>query len=604
MKPLNFICTTIAAVLLVSPARSHEKHAPSSTHNVIIFVADGLRYDSVTQSNAPTLWRVRQDGVDFANSHSVYPTLTTANASAIATGHYLGDTGDYANTLFLGYPVAARQGATIVFLEDDAVLREVKKHFADGYLGPTTLLQAARNAHMQTAVVGKLGPSAIQDLGAFNGKTILIDDVANRSTSADGSPSGAAPIPAELAQQIADATNASQPPPPSVPNIAQQSYLAGGTAKAILPYFKRSGRPFALLFWSRDPDATQHQQQDQLGSLTPGINGPTSDAAIANADSSLKTILDAVDRLGLTKTTNIFVTADHGFSTIAKSTPGSSGEIASPHLPQGFLAVAVSQWLQANLFDPDAGNALLEKLEHPSRGNGLIGNDPANPIAAVAANGGSDLLWLMGADARRNAKTIFDQLVQQDYVSGIFIDDQLLASGDPHDFAGALPTSDIGLVGNATVPRPTMVVGFRSFAVQNCDRPPLLCAAEIADTNLTVGQGMHGSFSRADTRNFMAAIGPDFKAKYVDDAPIANSDIAPTLAKILKLHLPATGTWRGRVVAEALRGGRRPSVDRKVVRSPAGLGGVQTVLDEQVVGGTTYIDAGGFPGRTLGLLEH
>ena len=46
------------------------------------------------------LVRLRRDGVDFSNSHAVYPTLTTANASAIATGHFLGDTGNYGNTLY------------------------------------------------------------------------------------------------------------------------------------------------------------------------------------------------------------------------------------------------------------------------------------------------------------------------------------------------------------------------------------------------------------------------------------------------------------------------------------------------------------------------
>jgi arylsulfatase A-like enzyme len=601
MKAFCLTFATIAAVLLVSPARSHEKHVPSSTHNVIIFVADGLRYDSVTEKNAPTLSRIRRDGVDFANSHAVYPTLTTANASAIATGHHLGDTGDYANTLFVGYPVAARLGASIVFLEDDAVLRDVKQHFAGGYLGPTTLLQTARNAHIQTAVIGKLGPAAIQDLEAFDGKSILIDDVANKPTGFDGLPSGAAAIPAELASQIADITGAGQPPPPSTPNTSQQTYLSAAAAKVVLPSFKRSGGPFALLFWSRDPDATQHQQQDQPGSLTPGINGPTSGAAIANADASLKAILDAVDALGLNETTDIFVTADHGFSTIAKSAPSESGEIPPPHLPQGFLATSVAQWLQASLFDPDAGNAPLENMEHPSRGNGLIGKDPADPIAAVAANGGSDLLWFQGPDARRNAKLVFDQLIQQNYVSGIFIDDRLMKTSDPNEFAGALPLSEIGLVGDATVPRPSIVVSFRSFAVPGCKLSALLCTAEIADTNLTVGQGMHGSFSRSDTRNFMAAIGPDFKAHFIDSTPVANVDIAPTLAKILKLSLPATGTWRGRVIAEALRGAKSPSVSHKVVRSLPGPGGVQTVLDEQIVGHTVYLDAGGFPGRTVGL---
>ena len=37
------------------------------------------------------------EGVDFRNSHSLYPTVTTPNASAIATGHYIGDTGDFGN---------------------------------------------------------------------------------------------------------------------------------------------------------------------------------------------------------------------------------------------------------------------------------------------------------------------------------------------------------------------------------------------------------------------------------------------------------------------------------------------------------------------------
>jgi len=42
-----------------------------------------------------------------------------------------------------------------------------------------------------------------------------------------------------------------------------------------------------LVYWSRDPDGTQHGQGDSLNELTPGINGPTSRAAIRNADDNL-----------------------------------------------------------------------------------------------------------------------------------------------------------------------------------------------------------------------------------------------------------------------------------------------------------------------------
>jgi hypothetical protein len=69
--------------------------------------------------------RLKKSGVEFSNSHSLYPTVTTANASAIAAGHYQGDTGDFGNTLYFGFPIWAHGGAPIAFLENDAVLARV-----------------------------------------------------------------------------------------------------------------------------------------------------------------------------------------------------------------------------------------------------------------------------------------------------------------------------------------------------------------------------------------------------------------------------------------------------------------------------------------------
>jgi len=59
----------------------------------------------VNAVDAPTLLRARTLGVHFLNSHSLFPTLTTANASALATGHYLGDTGIFSNTEYSGVAV-------------------------------------------------------------------------------------------------------------------------------------------------------------------------------------------------------------------------------------------------------------------------------------------------------------------------------------------------------------------------------------------------------------------------------------------------------------------------------------------------------------------
>ena len=63
-------------------------------------------------------------------------------------------------------------------------------------------------------------------------------------------------------------------------NVVQQDYFASVTTRVVLPIFKERNKPFVLVFWSRDPDGTQHNEGDSLNVLRPGINGPTSLAAI------------------------------------------------------------------------------------------------------------------------------------------------------------------------------------------------------------------------------------------------------------------------------------------------------------------------------------
>jgi len=568
--------------------------AAAAPHNVLIFVADGLRYVSVSPETAPTLARLRHEGVDFTNSHAMYPTITTPNASAIATGHYLGDTGNFGNQLFAGFASPEAGGATTPFLENDAILGEMNAHFGGNYLDETSLLAAARQAGFATAAMGKVGPTAIQDVTARDGtQTIVIDD-------AIGTPAGI-PVSPEIAAAIKAADIAPTAPKTSVPNIDQQAYLLAIATKVVLPHLKASGRPFVFLFWSRDPDATQHAQKDSLGKLTPGINGPTAKAGIRNADNTLATLLDALKAQGLDKTTDVFATADHGFSTISKESATSAAakiayaDVPKGELPSGFLAIDVADALALPLFDPNAQKPVDYKSgAHPIGGNGFIGTDPAAPTAMVVANGGSDFIYLPGPDAKDRAVQIVRILTEEDYTGAIFVNDTF------GDVPGALPLSAINLRGAALTPQPAIVVGFRSFAIPGCE-PLLMCAAEIADTSLGTGQGMHGTFSRADTRNFMAASGPDFKVGFADKAPVSNADITPTLAKILGISNVPKGGLTGRVADEALRGGKSAKVSRKVEASLPATNGLKTILDEQIVGPTLYFDAAGFPGRAVGL---
>ena len=128
-----------AAFLFVALLASAARAAP---RNVVIFVADGLRPVSLNAADSPTLVRLQREGVFFANSHALFPTFTTANASAIATGHQLGDTGDFGNTIYSGHRAFDR-GTWTPFIEDDQVLADLDAHLAGNFLGETSLLALA-----------------------------------------------------------------------------------------------------------------------------------------------------------------------------------------------------------------------------------------------------------------------------------------------------------------------------------------------------------------------------------------------------------------------------------------------------------------------------
>jgi len=576
-------------------------------HNLILFVPDGLRASSVTPENTPAMAAVRDKGVNFANSHSLFPTFTMANASGMSTGHFLGDTGVFSNTIYVGFPVPHAANTVTPFIENDAILADIDDHFSGNFVDEDAVLFAARHQGFSTAAIGKVGPARMFDHTDRKGEfTVIVDD-------ATGTDAGVALTPAmQEAMKAAGLalkapsrgangkTGDAKTPGTLVANVEQQKYFADVATKVVLPMFKASNKPFVLLFWSRDPDGTQHFQGDSHLTLTPGINGPTSLAAVKNADDNLAQLRQALDQLGLAATTDIVVAADHGFATISKESQTSPAakasytDVPAGLLPPGFVAIDLAKALDLPLADPNDGNKPVAANTHPKAGNGLIGKDPAKPDIVVASNGGSDLVYIPDKDHALAAKAVA-ALLAQDYVSGLFVDDDLGA------IPGTLPMSAINMKGSSVTPRPSIVINFRSYTT-GCDKP-VMCAVNVADTGLQQGQGMHGSFNRGDTMNFMAAIGPDFKAGFVDESPVSNADVGKTMAQVLGLKIPFHGLLMGRVADEALPGGISPKVENFVDRSQLSDSGLATMLVGQRVGATRYFDAAGFPGRTVGLDE-
>jgi len=623
--------------------------AQQARRNVIIFVADGLRRGSVTAEDMPTFLKLRANGVDFPNSHSVFPTFTTANASAIATGHGLGDTGDYSNTIWPGIWLTkpdptATTGTIVPFLENDELLADMNSTFNGNYLGERTLLSVAREKGFNVASIGKIGPTGIQqneslswgESGSLSANgAIVIDDSTGQANGF--------PLPPEIVEALNTAklpldaplrTNGfgeishwsngfsgdAQTFGTLAPDRVQMQWLADVATKAVLPKFAEEKKPFVLLFWSRDPDATQHNEGDSLQKLSPGINGDTSKLALRNADHCLKQLLDWLDANPEIKAnTDVVITSDHGFATISRREIAQGAVTGEPSaaltyelagkekaepagtLPTGFLAVDLGLWMHLRVFDPavraTTGSSVYqevlvsgEKSQHPSGGSALLGDsvkrmDGSDAQLIVAANGGADLIYVPSGSVQTVRATVAT-LARLDYVGGIFVDDRYCTTAT--DCPGALPMSSVGLVGASKVPRPAIVVSFKRFAQRPGD---LQSAAQVSDTTLQEGQGMHGGFGREQTLNNMAAMGPDFKHGYVDELPMGNVDIVPTLAHILGFEMPAVGKLRGRVVDEALTSGKPETrAGEKMMISAPGADGLRTLLIYQVKDGVAYYD--------------
>jgi arylsulfatase A-like enzyme len=640
-------CALAAAAAKVDDAGAASPAQARPARNFVVFVADGLRAGSVTEGLTPTLFALSRSGTWFANSHSVVPSLTMPNAAAIATGHDPGDSGVFGNTLYPGFRQFASgnygrmPGTPVPFIEVDAVLGDLDDHFEGNWLGEGTLLALARLHGYGTAAIGKHGPVALQDVSQLRPEggrftmpaTLVLDDL---SGTADGVPMdpelvsalARAGLPVVAAARRQPAGNARDPGTHEA-NTQQQSWLIAATTRAVLPLLRQRGRPFMLVYWSRDPDGSQHNQGDSLNKLVPGINGPTSLAGIRDADDNLRQLLAAIDAdPALAGNTDVLVTSDHGFSTISRrevdreqhTTTSAAAlrqynDVPAGFLPPGFVALDLARQLGLPLYDPDTplGATAFHRLrldgdgelraEHPAQGNGLLGGagisgpGGTDARAIVAANGGVDLVYLPFHD-RGLLTSMVEFLGRQDYVGALFVDD---AYGP---LPGTLPLSAIGFIGTARVPVPALVVGLRSFevagAVGTGPLAPLLNSALVADTGLQQGQGMHGSLSRANTFNFMAARGPDFRAGFSDRLPVGNADLVPTIAAVLGWQWPAQGQLKGRVLGEALAGPAhawtrgRVATQRCTRRSVPMPNGLRTVLEYQRAAGRIYVDEARF----------
>lgn len=311
-----------------------------------------------------------------------------------------------------------------------------------------------------------------------------------------------------------------------------------------------SGSPGSALvhWWLTDPDHTAHSV---------GLGAPETVQSLRENDARLAALLDALDHLRLTSQTDVILTADHGFSTLAPPPTPRAGPPRS---------------LDAELF----AAGLLEALH-------------ADDVVTTGAAGGSISLHQR---ATRRAPAIVRWLQERPWIGPIFAHDRGPAAGTP----GTLPLS---LVWNGHVgPRAPDIKFSRNWtAAPN--------AAGIPGTTLGTGSASatHGSASPYYMRTSLFAWGPRFHRQRRTSLPAGIVDIAPTVRHLL--DLPAEPT-DGRILHEALSPtpAHEPATAEPLTQAVHEAtaewpgGGYRQRVHLSTVGATTYLDRADVEHRT------
>ncbi len=504
--PLFLILATLftSALLAADPAVPAAPATPAGkAKHVVIVVMDGLRPDSVTAEDMPTLDAMGKRGTFFTNHHPVYLSTTEVNGAALATGMKPANTGitgnvEYRPDVDLLSPVDT-QGAWSAWKGDELT--------GGKWLRAATMIERVRASGGRAVICGTKGVALLWDRSLKNrtpNQPIVVEGRSIPGSALD-------PILPEFG-----------PMPPSVhpkyfANRAQDHWTARVLAEKVWADDSAhgggvgSGIPALSVLWVSEPDYAQHGA---------GPGSKTAKSALRSSDDCLKKVLETLEVKKMLDQTDVMVVSDHGFSTIAATI-----DVAEELSLKGFKAAG----------------AFLEA--------------PDKDTAVVIGLGGSVSINVIGRDPA-TIKKLVDHIQTTPWAGVIFTKEGI---------EGTFKLSDSGIDAPEAA---DIIVSMRwADAAIEGHMPGVLFAEGL---RRGPGQGMHGSLSKFDMHNTLIAAGPDFKKGFQNTTPSGNSDVAPTVLKIL--GVATKEPLDGRVLSEALEGGgEAPKVETAVMK--AGVAG-------------------------------
>ncbi len=445
---------------------------PAGKRFVIVFVVDGLRPDAITAEDTPTLHRLRAEGVDFANSHAAFPTVTRVNAATIATGAQPCTHGIVGNQIHVPAVDAQRALDTGNFRN----LLRVDEATAGRLVLVPTLAERleARGLRLAAVSSGSTGSAFLLNPRAPAGVGTLINGYLD--------PGRTVAYPADVSAAVL----AKFGPAPAKAGGDRYDEPVAWTQRVLREYVLPDLAPDVVINWLTEPDHSQHKL---------GVGSPAARAALRHDDAEIARVLAAMDALGLTPTADVFVTSDPGFTTntagvdvgreLVEAGLKASADSADVVLASSGQAVA----LHVEGHAPERIAAIARFVQSREWGGVVFaaGGVPGDPRGVVAGTFALELIHLArsGADLAERGP---DLVLTFPWTSR------------PNAFG--VPGSDLAQVSGGAAPY-------------------------FSD---------HGSMSPWNIRNAGLAWGADFNKGITVRTPTGNVDLAPTILALLGIE--------------------------------------------------------------------
>jgi predicted AlkP superfamily pyrophosphatase or phosphodiesterase len=521
----------LTLVLGITAGATHPAAAGRATLNLVM-VIDGLRPDAITPEETPNLWRLRREGVDFLNSHAVFPTVTRVNATAISTGTYPARNGILGNRIYVRAVDASR-----AFPNDDyRNLLRLDEVTGGGMVLVKTLgeLLAERGKRLAAVSSGSTGSALLLNPRAPKGVGVLVNGYWEPGVRVAFPPAAND----ALLQRFG-------PAPAKAGAVDAYDAAVAWTQRVLRDYVLPELKPDVVLNWLTEPDHIQHGL---------GAGSPQARASIRAADAEVGLLLAKLAALGLAGATNIIVVSDHGFG-------------------HGVFGV--------NL------NAELIKA-------GLKAGVASDDVV-IASSGQTMLLHVKDRD-RAHIHRITEFLKAQDWVGVLFTAGRggegiaPVEGIEPGTFALELIHLAHAERG------PDIVVTFPWSSAPNPYGVPGTDYTETGRESgpLDGTRGNHGSMSPWTVRNTFIAWGVDFKRAAMVRTPVSNVDITPTLLALLGIDRDAgLPRFDGRAIVEAFVDG--PDHEQVPMQTTTHItatpdGRYRAAIQVSEVGAQRYID--------------